>query len=132
MIAIDTNVIVRALVNDDSGQAAIAAGVLRRPDLWISKTVLLETEWVLRSAYRVDRSSLNAGLRKLLGLPNVEVEDPAAVARAVEAHEAGMDFADALHLASSFNAEVFVTFDRHLSRLAEESRSLPVVELLET
>jgi len=51
MIAVDTNVLVRFLVRDDRKQAARAAALLRSSSVWISKNVLLETEWVLRSLY---------------------------------------------------------------------------------
>jgi len=61
MIAVDTNVVVRFLVRDDPKQAARAAELIRDNQIWISKTVLLETEWVLRSLYRFSPQSL-AGL----------------------------------------------------------------------
>jgi predicted nucleic-acid-binding protein len=51
MIAVDTNVLVRFLVRDDAEQASRADSLIRSEEIWISKTVLLETEWVLRSLY---------------------------------------------------------------------------------
>ena len=51
MIAVDSNVLVRFLVLDDAKQAARAAALIRANEIWVSKTVLLETEWVLRSLY---------------------------------------------------------------------------------
>jgi predicted nucleic-acid-binding protein len=84
----------------------------------VLQTVILEAEWVLRSRYRFNRGAIASGLRRLLGLPGVMVEDPAAVAQALELYDQGFDFADALHLASSGPAEAFATFDHALQRRA--------------
>jgi predicted nucleic acid-binding protein len=59
MIALDTNIIVRLLANDDVSQARRAAEIIRNNEVFVTKTVLLETEWVLRHAYRIDRNTLN-------------------------------------------------------------------------
>ena len=55
MLAVDTNVLVRFLARDDTGQTARADHLLRVNRIWIPKTVLLETEWVLRNSYAFDR-----------------------------------------------------------------------------
>ena len=123
MIAIDTNVVVRLLTNDDPAQAARAADLLARERVLVPKTVLLETEWVLRYSYELPPSVVLAAFRKLLGLPQVAAEDATAIARALELYEGGMDFADALHLASARDATAFATFDTRLAKRAgRESR----------
>ena len=128
MIAVDTNIVVRYLVEDDVVQTDRAEVVLRSGAVLVPKTVLLETEWVLRTGYRSDRAAVTRGLRQLLGLPGVTVEDPGAVARALDLHAHGFDFADALHLASSRQAEAFATFDHALRRRARRVLDLtPVV-----
>jgi predicted nucleic-acid-binding protein len=91
------------------------------------KSVLLETEWVLRSVYRFARPAIHDGITRLLGLPGIEVEDRPAVARALEWYGQGLDFADALHLASIGRAEAFVTFDGALQRKARALAGLVVV-----
>ena len=118
MIAVDTNVVVRYLVEDDVAQTDRAEAVLRSGAVLVLKTVLLEAEWVLRTSYRFDRNAIGEGLRRLIGLPGVEVEDRAAVARAFAWFDQGLDLADALHLASSGRAAAFATFDRALRRRA--------------
>jgi predicted nucleic-acid-binding protein len=118
VIAVDTNVIVRYLVEDDVGQTDRAEAVFRSGAVLVLKSVLLETEWVLRSSYRLDRARISDGLRRLIRLPGIEVEDDAAVAQAFVWFERGLDFADALHLASSHGAAAFATFDRGLHRRA--------------
>ena len=123
MIAIDTNVVVRLLTNDDPAQAARAADLLARERVLVPKTVLLETEWVLRYSYELPQPVVLAAFRKLLGLPQVAAEDATAIARALELYESGMDFADALHLASARDTTAFATFDTRLAKRAgRESR----------
>jgi predicted nucleic-acid-binding protein len=127
VIAVDTNVLVRYLVEDDVAQTDRAEAVLRGGAL-VLKTTLLEAEWVLRSIYRQDRAAIGDGISKLLGLPGLEVEDTAAVAQALTWFEQGLDFADALHLASSAHAETFATFDRALQRKARGiAGAVPVI-----
>jgi predicted nucleic-acid-binding protein len=128
VIAVDTNIVVRYLVEDDMAQTDRAEVVLRSGAVLVPKTVLLEAEWVLRTRYQFDRAAIAHGLRQLLGLPGVAVEDPPVVARALDLADQGFDFADALHLASCRQAEAFATFDRALRRRARRVPDLvPVV-----
>jgi len=117
MTALDTNVLVRVITNDDQAQAARAAKFLREQErVFIAKTVLLELEWVLRSAYRIEPSAIVSALRGILDALNVEIEDEPAVRQALEWCEQGMDFADGLHLASAGPDRSFATFDTALRR----------------
>ncbi len=128
MIAVDTNILVRYLVEDDIAQTDRAEAILRSGAVLLLKTVVLETEWVLRSLYRFERPAIDDGLTRLLGLPGIEIEDRQAVARALDWYGQGQDFADALHLASSGRADSFVTFDRALRRRARQLlHAVPVV-----
>lgn len=118
MIAVDTNVLVRLLTGDDPAQARRAAALFSESRILIPKTVLLETEWVLRYSYGQQPAIILAAFRKLAGLAQVTLEDPSAVMEALNRYEAGMDFADALHLASGREAEAFATFDTRLKKRA--------------
>lgn len=118
MIAVDTNLLVRYLVEDDAEQADRAEAVLVGGAVLVPKTVLLETAWVLGSTHRYDRAAIVGGIRRLLGLPGVGVEDALVIRRALAWCEQGLDIADALHLASSAGATRFATFDRALRRKA--------------
>ena len=105
-----------------------AEAVLKTGAVLLLKSVLLETEWVLRSLYRFRRPAIFDGITRLLGLPGVEIEDRPAVARALDWYRRGLDFADALHLASSGRADAFATFDRALRRKARPlAGAVPVV-----
>jgi predicted nucleic-acid-binding protein len=116
--AIDTNVVVRFLTGDDKAQAQAARAIIEAGDIFIATTVFLETEWVLRSGYGFSAARVGAALRRIAGLAEVTVEEPILLARALDWHEAGMDFADALHLTKTDGCEAFVTFDRRLAEAA--------------
>jgi len=129
VLAVDTNVVVRFLTQDDMSQAARAASLIRANDVWVAKTVLLETEWVLRSLYGFRAKTIVAGLRALAGLPNVHLEDPGSVAQALEWYQAGLDFADALHLGSCDKGDGFATFDDKLARGVRRLRGPEIVSM---
>lgn len=74
---------------------------MKSEGLWLSKTVLLETEWVLRYAYKLSRTTVFETLTRLLGYRNLSVEAPGQIHSALELYRSGMDFADSLHLAAS-------------------------------
>lgn len=119
MIAVDTNVLVRLLTGDDPAQTRLAADLFAQESIFIPKTVLLETEWVLRYRYELSPTVILTAFRKLLGLPQVTVEDSNALVEALARYEEGMNFADALHLASVGEADQFATFDARLKKRAE-------------
>src|SRR5213595_2083852 len=100
MTAVDTNVVVRLLTADDPKQSAAVRSLFAAEEIWIAKTVLLETGWVLRSLYGYEESAIRDAFTKLLGLKNVSAEDESSVAAALALTVHGIDFADALHLSS--------------------------------
>jgi len=122
MIALDTNVWVRYVTNDEPDQAKRALAVLAEAEeIFVAKTTLLELEWVLRSAYDLSAAAIIRAFRHILGLPNVQVEMPDQVEKAINFYEKGLYFADALHLASSPEGVSFYTFD---TAFIKRSRSL--------
>ena len=122
MRAIDTNVVVRHLVGDEPEQAARATAVIAAGQVFVSTTVLLESDWVLRSTYDYSSTQVAAALRALAGLEEVTVEDPLLLAEALDQAERGMDFADALHLGAATRCEAMLTFDRRFIRAATDAR----------
>lgn len=129
MIAIDTNVLVRFLVDDDKTQAGIAEALIRANEIFLSRTVLLETEWVLRSVYRIDASVLADLFEQLLDTENLVIEDAEEVARATEWYKIGADFSDALHLTVCGDAKMH-TFDRGFCKAARKAQLAPEVKVL--
>ncbi|MCY4515008.1 MAG: type II toxin-antitoxin system VapC family toxin [Candidatus Tectomicrobia bacterium] len=121
MRAIDTNVVIRYLIGDDPEQAARARTTVDAGEVFVSTTVLLESEWVLRSVYGFLADEVAAALRAFSGLPGVSVENPALLLEALDLTERGMDFADALHLGAAASCEVMLTFDRRFVETASNA-----------
>jgi predicted nucleic-acid-binding protein len=128
MIALDTNMLVRLLVDDHPEQAALAQRLLADNTALIPRTVVLETEWVLRSVYQLPRGRTVAFFRLLLQSENAVVEDHDVVQRALAWYEQGADFADALHLAACDGAEM-QTFDERFCKEARENGQTPAVKV---
>ena len=118
MLAIDTNVIVRFLTGDDPDQAGRARALIEAETISVSTTVLLEVEWVLRSAYGFSSVKVHAALAAFAGLANVRLQEPERIAQALAWLARGADFADALHLSSLGAARGFRTFDKRLIKHA--------------
>jgi predicted nucleic-acid-binding protein len=129
MIAVDTNVIVRLLTQDNSEQAAYATSLFAANQIWIAKTVLLEVSWVLTSVYKYRFESVHEALENLIGLPNVQMEDEYSVASALELSAKDVDFADALHLASKPQGVRFTSFDQTFVRGAQKAGAADAVIL---
>lgn len=126
MRAIDTNVVVRFLTADDEKQARAARAAVAAGEIFVPLTVVLESEWVLRSGYGFDTGQIADGLSGLAGLPGVSVEDPALLATAIEWMRGGMDFADALHLVQAEGCSAFLTFDKKFAKAAKGRSAIPV------
>ena len=101
MIAVDTNIVVRFLTNDDEEQHQLSRALFQTQSIFLSDTVILETEWVLRFTYSFNPDDICAALNQLLGLPNVQAIDANRIAQALQWHKNGLGFADAFHLVCS-------------------------------
>ena len=126
MIVVDTNIVVRFAVNDDPGQAAIARTLFENHTVSITRTVALETEWVLRSRYGKGRKQIAGYFNKLLALKSVRIEAESAFRNAVAWYATGDDFADALHLANA-GVTPFYTFDAEFCKHAIGRGNAPPV-----
>lgn len=116
MIGIDTNVLARYYVASSDApsqkQSAAAKKLLESgKSLFVSKSVVLELEWVLKGYYKSPPKDVLIVLKHLLAMPHVEVEDRVAVELAIAALDDGFDFADALHHASARHCISMATFD---------------------
>lgn len=130
MLAIDTNVIVRYLVGDHPIQAAKARKLIDNNAIFVCTTVLLETEWVLRSVYDYHPEQVADALRLFAGLPLLTVQDERTAATALDWMAQGIDFADALHLLQSANAcEEFLSFDEGFVKAAQPLSPVPIRKL---
>ena len=134
MRALDTNVLARFFIDDaDDAQAAkqrSAAVAALSERSFVSVTVLLELEWVMRGFYELPMRDISRVLQTLASIEHITLEDRDAVLMALDAFDKGLDFADALHIARSSRASRFATFDRRLARRAKSLALAPPVELL--
>ena len=134
MRALDTNVLARFFVDDaDDAQAAKqrpAAVAALSQRAFVSVTVLLELEWVMRGFYELPAKDVLRVLRALASIEHITLEDRDAVLVAVDTCAKGLDFADALHIARSSRASGFATFDQRLARRAKGLALVTPVELL--
>ena len=118
MTAVDTNVVVRFLVGDHPDQHAQAVALFASTVCYVPGSVILETAWVLGSVYAYTRDDIHAALTKLLGLPDVRVADAPRLQQALAWYADGLDFADAMHLASAQHLTGFATFDQRFIKRA--------------
>jgi len=127
MIALDTNLLARLLLKDDAAQHARVKALLATDRTFTAPiTVLLELVWVLE-ANDCAAPDIVHGLNLLLGLPNFRPAQADAVREALNGYAQGMDFAGALHLASSRGEEAMMTFDKAVVRKAGKLAALPKV-----
>ncbi|MDD3517575.1 MAG: type II toxin-antitoxin system VapC family toxin [Chromatiales bacterium] len=128
MIALDTNVLARAIVAEANAdratlmqqrraQALLSSG----QDLFIPVTVVEELEWVLRGAYEMPRNEIADLFDDMLAVENMVMDRAAAVQQAVVWYRSGLDFSDALHLAQAGLCAGLATFD---GRFAKEAKRL--------
>jgi predicted nucleic-acid-binding protein len=122
MIAIDTNILVRVLVNDPKAeeQCRLTRELMAaHSDVWVCKIVLVETVWVLQSAYQFTKEQIILVLEKLIQHPNIHLEDSESLDSALTIFSASnAGFADCLILNDAQRKNcVLHTFDIKLSKL---------------
>ncbi|HEB63222.1 MAG TPA: type II toxin-antitoxin system VapC family toxin [Gammaproteobacteria bacterium] len=129
MIAFDTNLLVRIAVNDDHRQAEIAEQLLDSNEVFISRTVLLETEWVLRSIYKKSCGDIATFFENALMTKNLVIENFLEVGHALEWYKLGADFADAIHLCIC-GENILHTFDAGFCKAAHNLHITPALKVL--
>ena len=128
MIALDTNILARYLLNDTPAQTKITERILSGPETCTAPiTVILELVWVLESC-ECRQEEIAKALRLLCGLEYFKPQHFDVLVRALHWYEEGMDFGDAVHLALSENEAAFRTFDKALVRISRRLETHPAVE----
>jgi predicted nucleic-acid-binding protein len=126
MAALDTNILVRWLTNDDAKQCAVVARLLdetasKDERLFVTATVILEVEWVLRAKYQFDRKKVTAALNALLDATELEFQTEPALEQALWLFKqtGSRDFADCLHIAlvSQAGQGPLLTLDERASKI---------------
>lgn len=133
MKSVDTNILVRYYAQDDALQSPFALRIFSdEPELFVTKTVLLEFFWVLTQAdkFRFPPEQVMTVFEHLQGLPNIVIEDELSLRTAITWCRAGLEFPDALHLAASGACSAFLIFDdRKFEGRAQSLKLTPVCEI---
>jgi predicted nucleic-acid-binding protein len=125
MAGVDTNVLVRWLVDDDAVQSAqvqrlFELALTNQTRLFVASTVVLELEWVLRSRYGYGKAAISLALTTLLETQEIEIQAEATLEKALHLfRQGGADFADCLHagLCAAADQSPLLTFDTKAARL---------------
>jgi predicted nucleic-acid-binding protein len=125
MPALDTNVLVRYVVQDDSRQLAAARHLIERcvgegRSLFVPVTVTLELEWVLRAGFGYGKEDVLQVLSSLFSAAELSFESERALEVALQLYREGTaDFADCLHIALAVKAaeQPLWTFDRSAAKV---------------
>ena len=130
-VTIDTNVLVRAVLNDHPQQSPKAQQLLREATLIaVPMPCLCELVWVLRQGAKLARIDITAAVRSLMNAGNVVLNRPAAE-RGLAVLEAGGDFADGViaYEGAWLGGQTFVSFDKQaVALLAQQGETAQLLD----
>jgi len=136
VIAIDTNILIRALMEEEEANAqtikqqqSARALLTSQEVLFVPITTVLELAWVMESVYEVAREELAKILLDLTEVENLVIDRAIAVNLAVQWYRRGLDFADALHLALSGVCRELATFDDRFAKRATRLALRPPISI---
>jgi predicted nucleic-acid-binding protein len=136
VIALDTNVLARAIAEELDADPATRRQQQQARDLlssgqalFVPVTVVVELEWVLRGAYGMAADEIAGVLEDLLTVEGLTVDRAPALSQALKGYRAGMDLADALHLAQSGLCAALATFDARFIKAGRRLGLKPKVQL---
>ena len=121
-ISVDTNVLVRAVLQDDAKQGRAAGKLLKEASLIaVSLPCLCELVWILRRGAKLSKEDVTVTLRDLLAADKVVMNRP-AVEAGLAILEAGGDFADGVmaYEGNWLGGETFVSFDKQAVELVKQ------------
>ncbi len=129
LIAVDTNIMIRLAMRDDENQFQTAMALLAEHQFFISQTVQLEMEWVLRSRYKQSCAEIANFFNLILQKSRIDCENETELMDAICWYRLGADFADALHLAHTKSLP-FYTFDERFCKKAIKEGVAPFITVL--
>lgn len=134
MIAVDTNILARAVVRETNPdeltvkQVASAFSLLDSGEqIFIPVTAIQELEWVLRGAYDMQTADIASIFEDILAVDSFVIDRAAAVANATKLYRLGFDFSDALHWSQSGLCANFASFDLRFAKIAAANGLQPSV-----
>lgn len=124
MIALDTNALVRLLVEDDAEQAKIVQFLVSEEEkkgrkILILNEVLIETVWVLESVYHCERKEIAEFLDRLVTISAYHFPDVSLICKAISRYKEKGDFADLIIVgqAEKYQAEILFSFDKKFQKM---------------
>jgi len=124
MIALDTNALVRLLIEDDAEQAKIVQFVVSEEEkkgrkILILNEVLIETVWVLESVYHCERKEIAEFLERLVTISAYHFPDVSLIRKAISRYKEKGDFADLIIVgqAEKYQAEILFSFDKKFQKM---------------
>jgi len=129
LIAVDTNIMIRLAMRDDEIHYQKVIALLTEHQFFISRTVQLEMEWVLRSRYKQSVEEIANFFSLLLQKTKIFCENEEELIDAICWYRLGADFADAIHLAHTKSLP-FYTFDERFCKKAIQQGIAPCVSFL--
>lgn len=135
MIGLDTNILARYYIDIEDAspktqvQRQLAKYIIENENfLFVSQTVILEFEWVLRGIYKFDKPSVLSVYEHLLTLDNIYLENRESLIKAIHFTETGLEFTDALHLAHYHHCDFVYSFDdKGFAKKAHKNKFLPPI-----
>ena len=118
MIRVDTNYIVRYLIDDDSEMADIAEELLTTKNIFISNEILAEVVYVLKGVYNIAKTEIaqSLSLTELIRFDNISVSNRHVIEKALSLYQTkNLDFVDCL-LCAYASLDEIATFDKKLQR----------------
>jgi predicted nucleic-acid-binding protein len=125
MISVDTNIVVRIIVQDDANQTDLAQRFCARGVI-VPLTVSMEVEWVLRSRYLMTRAAIIDSFSVLIEAADFHFEESEKIGWLLERYSQGADFADLIHIVASCASDGFATFDKGLALGAGLNTPIPI------
>jgi predicted nucleic-acid-binding protein len=127
LIALDTSILARYILNDNLSEANAAAGLISGNSCCVSWSVLVELCWVLESNARLPRGEIAKTMAAIAESDFIAVPDSTLLFWAIDRYAKGADFPDMIHLASAMTgADEFACFDRNLARQAGAETPIPI------
>jgi predicted nucleic-acid-binding protein len=123
MIRVDTNYIIRYLVNDDIKMADIAEEILTTKHIFIANEILAEVVYVLLGIYKISKDDISNQLLELIEFDNISVSNMKVIKQTFEIFKTkNLDFVDCLLCAYS-NQDEIVTFDKKLNKCISNNKA---------
>ena len=119
MIRVDTNYIIRYLINDNKEMADIAEEILTKGNVFISNEILAEVVYVLSGVYKISKEDIASQLLELISFENISVSNQKIIKKSFEIFKSkSIDFVDCILCAYS-QIDDIITFDKKLNRCIE-------------